>query len=195
MNTNPLTVKKDDQIDEVSKRAMARDAYHLYDVVVITGDNGEYIGIITVQSLLDKMASIKLEMASSANPLTGLPGNVQIERELQARIKRSEQQVVIYCDLDRFKWFNDRYGFEVGDQIIVRTARLLKEAVQHYGNERDFLGHIGGDDFIVMTTPNCLDAMTAFIIQAFSSYFLDTQLSHLENQCKTNCRAGLRSVG
>lgn len=184
MNTNPLTVKKDDQIDEVSKRAMARDAYHLYDVVVITGDNGEYIGIITVQSLLDKMASIKLEMASSANPLTGLPGNVQIERELQARIKRSEQQVVIYCDLDRFKWFNDRYGFEVGDQIIVRTARMLKEAVQHYGNERDFLGHIGGDDFIVMTTPNCLDAMTAFIIQAFSSYFLD--IYHRRNLTDAN---------
>ncbi|USG63578.1 EAL domain-containing protein [Brevibacillus ruminantium] len=173
MNTNPLTAKKDDQIDEVAKRAMARDSYHLYDVVLITGDEGEYIGIITVQSLLDKMASIKLEMAALANPLTGLPGNIQIERELHARLKREEQQVVIYCDLDRFKWFNDRYGFEVGDQIIVRTAALLKEAVQLYGGTADFLGHIGGDDFIVITTPHFADTMTTYIIHVFSSYFYD----------------------
>lgn len=173
MNTNPLTAKKDDLIDEVAKRAMARDSYHLYDVVIITGDEGEYLGIITVQSLLDKMASIKLEMATLANPLTGLPGNIQIERELHARIKRREKQVVIYCDLDRFKWFNDQYGFEVGDQIIVRTAKLLHEAVQRYGNPSDFLGHIGGDDFIVITTPECANAMTTFIIHVFSSYFID----------------------
>jgi EAL domain-containing protein (putative c-di-GMP-specific phosphodiesterase class I)/CBS domain-containing protein/GGDEF domain-containing protein len=82
MNNNPLIARKDEKIVEVAKRAMARDAYHLYDVVIITNDAGEYIGIVSVQSLLDKMASIKLEMATFANPLTGLPGNLQIEQKL-----------------------------------------------------------------------------------------------------------------
>jgi diguanylate cyclase (GGDEF)-like protein len=173
MNTNPLTAKKDDTIDEVAKRAMARDAYHLYDVVIITGEEEEYVGIITVQSLLDKLASIKLEMASSANPLTGLPGNLQIERVLDHRLRRDEAQTVIYCDLDRFKWFNDRYGFEVGDQIIVRTAALLKEGVKRFGTHHDFIGHIGGDDFIVITTPECAEPMVAFLIEQFGSYFAD----------------------
>ncbi|MED4751129.1 bifunctional diguanylate cyclase/phosphodiesterase [Brevibacillus choshinensis] len=173
MNANPLTAYKDDKLDEVARRAMARDAYHLYDVVIITGEENEYIGIVTVQSLLDKMASIKLEMATSANPLTGLPGNVQIERELNKRIKQRESQLVIYCDLDRFKWFNDRYGFEVGDQIIVRTANLLKEAVKHYGSTSDFVGHIGGDDFIVITQASCAQELISFLLDAFSPYFAD----------------------
>ncbi|KQL49241.1 diguanylate cyclase [Brevibacillus choshinensis] len=173
MNANPLTAYKDDKLDEVARRAMARDTYHLYDVVIITGEENEYIGIVTVQSLLDKMASIKLEMATSANPLTGLPGNVQIERELNKRIKQRESQLVIYCDLDRFKWFNDRYGFEVGDQIIVRTANLLKEAVKHYGSTSDFVGHIGGDDFIVITQASCAQELISFLLDAFSPYFAD----------------------
>ncbi|MGG1663883.1 GGDEF domain-containing protein [Brevibacillus sp. NRS-1366] len=173
MNTNPLLASKDDKLEEVAKRAMARDAHHLYDVVIIIGERNEYIGIVTVQSLLDKMASIKLEIASSANPLTGLPGNVQIEKELNRRVKQGIEQLVIYCDLDCFKWFNDRYGFEVGDQIIVRTASLLKEATKYYGGGNDFIGHIGGDDFIVITSAQCADALGSFIMEAFSPYFAD----------------------
>ncbi|WP_429840972.1 GGDEF domain-containing protein [Brevibacillus sp. FIR094] len=119
------------------------------------------------------MASIKLELASSANPLTGLPGNVQIERELNQRLKRNDHQVVIYCDLDRFKWFNDRYGFEVGDQIIVRTANLLREASKWYGSGSDFIGHIGGDDFILITTAQCANDVVLFIMDAFTPYFSD----------------------
>lgn len=173
MNTNPLKATKDDKLDEVAKRAMARDAYHLYDVVIIIEEQGEYMGIVTVQKLLDKMASIKLEMASSANPLTGLPGNVQIERELNKRLTQKAEQVVIYCDLDRFKWFNDRYGFEVGDQIIVRTAHLLREASKWYGSSSDFIGHIGGDDFILITSAHCAHDVALFIIDAFTPYFAD----------------------
>ncbi|TGU99086.1 GGDEF domain-containing protein, partial [Mesorhizobium sp. M00.F.Ca.ET.186.01.1.1] len=173
MNTNPLKASKNDRLDEVAKRAMARDAYHLYDVVIIVGEQNEYLGIVTVQNLLDKMASIKLEMASSANPLTGLPGNVQIERELNGRIKQREAQMVIYCDLDRFKWFNDRYGFEVGDQIIVRTANLLRDASRRFGTGNDFIGHIGGDDFILITAADHVDALVTYLIDSFSSYFTD----------------------
>jgi diguanylate cyclase (GGDEF)-like protein len=173
MNKNPLTVHKDDKIDEVAKRAMARDADQLYDVVIVTNDLGEYLGIVTVQSLLDKMATIKLEQATFANPLTGLPGNLQIERELMNRLKRDEEFMVVYCDLDRFKWFNDCYGFEAGDQIICRTAELLKESVKHRGNPSDFIGHIGGDDFIVITAAERVKAITTFIEESFTDYFAD----------------------
>jgi diguanylate cyclase (GGDEF)-like protein len=92
---------------------------------------------------------------------------------LDHRLRRNEAQTVIYCDLDRFKWFNDRYGFEVGDQIIVRTAALLKEGVKRFGTHHDFIGHIGGDDFIVITTPECAEPIVAFLIEQFGSYFAD----------------------
>jgi diguanylate cyclase (GGDEF)-like protein len=171
MNHNPLIARTDDKIDEVAKWAMARDAYHLYDVVIIANEAGEYAGIVTVQSLLDKMASIKLELAAFANPLTGLPGNLQIERELQSRLRQEHSFMVVYCDLDRFKWLNDRYGFEVGDQIIVRTAELLKESVRKHGSAADFIGHIGGDDFIIITTVEHVHDITAHIAASLPSHY------------------------
>jgi diguanylate cyclase (GGDEF)-like protein len=102
-----------------------------------------------------------------------LPGNLQIERELKNRLKRDEAFMVVYCDLDRFKWFNDRYGFEAGDQIICRTAELLRESVKHRGFPSDFIGHIGGDDFIVITAAERVKAITTFIAESFSDYFAD----------------------
>ncbi|WP_255298359.1 EAL domain-containing protein [Brevibacillus dissolubilis] len=173
MNKNPLIVRTTDKIDDVARRAMARDTYHLYDVVIICDETGKYLGIVTVQNLLDKMTTIKLELATFANPLTGLPGNVRIEREVIDRMKHGVDFTVIYCDLDKFKYFNDQHGFEVGDQIISRTAQMLRECIRDYGNKTDFIGHIGGDDFIMITTPDRVHLITDYIISTFSTYFAD----------------------
>jgi diguanylate cyclase (GGDEF)-like protein len=88
----------------------------------------------------------------AANPLTGLPGNVSIEKEIRKRLETKRDFAVVYCDVDNFKSFNDKYGFERGDGAIRLTATVLNEAVSVEGNENDFLGHIGGDDFVVITT-------------------------------------------
>ena len=72
-------------------------------------------------------------------------------------------------DLDKFKAFNDKYGFERGDEIIKNTARILISSVQEKGNPEDFIGHIGGDDFVVITTPNNIDPLYNAIIQKFDT--------------------------
>lgn len=82
--------------------------------------------------------------------LTGLPGNAQIEIELKRRVSSKKLFAVLYCDLDNFKAYNDKYGFMNGDEIIKFTANCLKEAIQVYGEKGDFLGHIGGDDFVAV---------------------------------------------
>lgn len=82
--------------------------------------------------------------------LTSLPGNVQIENELKRRIASKGMYAVLYVDLDNFKAYNDKYGFMNGDEVIKFTAELLKEVIQTYGKKGDFLGHIGGDDFVVV---------------------------------------------
>jgi len=174
MNRNPLIVCKTEKIDNVSKQAMSRDTLHLYDVLIIVDEHQQYLGIVTVQSLLDKMATIKLEWATFANPLTGLPGNLQIERELQGRLQRKDEFIVVYCDLDRFKWFNDRYGFEVGDQIICKTAELLRESIEEEGHPSDFLGHIGGDDMIILARCDRIEAITRYIAEHFDSHINQT---------------------
>jgi diguanylate cyclase (GGDEF)-like protein len=102
-----------------------------------------------------------------ANPLTGLPGNVSIERELTARLEARSPFAFIYTDIDNFKAFNDYYGYAKGDLVIKTTARILVEAVEEHGNEGDFVGHIGGDDFVAMTTPDRADAVARCVIERF----------------------------
>jgi PleD family two-component response regulator len=102
-----------------------------------------------------------------ANPLTRLPGNVAILNELTNCIENKKPYAVCYVDLDKFKAYNDKYGFEHGDDVIRETARILLGAAKEYGNEQDFVGHIGGDDFVVITTPDLSDKICEKIIHDF----------------------------
>lgn len=104
-----------------------------------------------------------------ANPLTRLPGNVSILNEIQKRVDSNEPFAVCYIDLDKFKAFNDKYGFEKGDEVIKNTARILITSVQEKGTPQDFIGHIGGDDFVVVTIPSKIDKLCKNIIAKFDA--------------------------
>lgn len=91
------------------------------------------------------------QLALDANPNTGLPGNNSILNELKRVLEHSEAVTVIYADLDNFKVYNDIYGFVQGDNIITFTANVIKVALQIAGCGDAFLGHIGGDDFVIIT--------------------------------------------
>jgi diguanylate cyclase (GGDEF)-like protein len=102
-----------------------------------------------------------------ANPLTGLPGNVAIERESLTRLATGEAFLFLYVDIDNFKAFNDAYGYQHGDLAIRLVGRILVEAVSELGQPTDFVGHVGGDDFVVITAPESLGGMTDAIIRRF----------------------------
>jgi diguanylate cyclase (GGDEF)-like protein len=95
----------------------------------------------------------------SSNALTGLPGNVLIETELTRRIQAGEKFAFLHLDLDAFKAFNDYYGYLRGDALIRFTAALLQEQVRRHGGDGDFVGHIGGDDFVIITVPARAEAI------------------------------------
>lgn len=114
-----------------------------------------------------KMTLRRTQRDLEANPLTRLPGNVSILNELQSRIDKKMPLAVAYIDLDKFKVYNDKYGFSHGDEVIRETARLLIRAVQELGNPDDFIGHIGGDDFVAVTTPDKVEAICSKIIGEF----------------------------
>lgn len=82
--------------------------------------------------------------------LTGLPGNIQIENELKRKMASKKTYAVLYVDLDNFKSYNDKYGFMNGDEVIKFTSDVIQDAIQKYGKKGDFLGHIGGDDFVAV---------------------------------------------
>ena len=109
----------------------------------------------------------RVEVDSSLSPLTRLPGNLAIETELRRRIDDEEPFAVLYLDLDNFKAFNDVYGFTHGDEAIQVVARIAVDTIRRRGTNEDFVGHIGGDDFIVVTAPERAEDVSREIIDAF----------------------------
>ena len=95
-----------------------------------------------------------LDINRTVSPLTGLPGNVQIQAEMKKRLMNKETFVMLYLDLDNFKAYNDVYGFIKGDEIIKFTARTILKNVHEIDLEKGFVGHIGGDDFIAIISNN-----------------------------------------
>jgi diguanylate cyclase (GGDEF)-like protein len=114
-----------------------------------------------------RMVLRRAEIDLEANPLTRLPGNVSILGELSRRIESKALFAVCYLDLDKFKAYNDKYGFEHGDEVIRQTGRILIQAIHEIGNPNDFIGHIGGDDFVIVTSPNVVDGLCKRIIADF----------------------------
>ena len=109
----------------------------------------------------------------SASPLTGLPGNHSINDEIRRRLAASEEFALLQIDIDHFKAFNDYYGYGRGDEAIQTLARLLSDTVARAAGEHGFVGHIGGDDFVVLCSPDSAETIGEEIIEAFNSAALD----------------------
>lgn len=164
MNTRPLTVQMETPIDVVAKLAMKREVQYLYDILLVI-DRENYLGVITVQNLLECLTQMKVEQARYANPLTGLAGNIIIEKEIEHRLLQKTDDVIMYIDIDFFKPYNDIYGFEQGDRFILLISKILKHVVKK--NKDIFLGHIGGDDFVIICPYKMAAIMAEKILKLF----------------------------
>lgn len=154
-----LAVDEKSAIRQVSVAAMERSAGCLYDFLVVTS-GGKYSGIVTVKELLQKTLEIAVATAKVQSPLTELPGNLIIDEEIERTLNHDEKYTIAYFDLDNFKAFNDIYGFEKGDLAIKELARVLKLNT----SQGDFIGHIGGDDFVtIFRRHNCDEVCTRII--------------------------------
>ncbi|MGZ4119083.1 MAG: response regulator [Actinomycetota bacterium] len=105
----------------------------------------------------------------AVSPLTGLPGNVQIEGEMQRRVSAGDEFAVLWLDLDNFKAFNDRYGFIRGDDAINYLATVLREVT----SDEQFIGHIGGDDFVVLSSAEDAESLSQAIVSRFDKNVKD----------------------
>lgn len=147
--SKPLIVKENVDITMLGHLAMEREHDDLYDPVIVEDAQGSLIGTVTMKQLLTEAVRLELEVATSANPLTGLPGNTMIDTWLQEALE-SVSFSVVYADLDCFKEYNDSYGFPQGDQMIRVAAETLRAALPQFPSEAH-LGHVGGDDFVIVT--------------------------------------------
>ncbi|WP_409439541.1 EAL domain-containing protein [Psychromonas sp. GE-S-Ul-11] len=128
---------------------------------------GQYKGIGLIIDLLKEITSLQINNARYANPLTLLPGNVPISKKLDYILSTSTPFTVCYIDLDNFKPYNDYYGYEKGDQIILGLADILRAKVN--GTD-DFIGHIGGDDFILISSSIDWKQQCERILNKFSDW-------------------------
>ena len=166
MDTSPLMVEGQTPVELVAEKAAHRERFKLYDHIIVT-DKGRLMGIVSVQRVLDTLAKVQVEMARGANPLTGLPGNVAIDTEISRRAVAGEPTSLIYADLDNFKVFNDAYGFDKGDRMILLLAGILTWAANRHGTGQDHIGHVGGDDFVIMTDPSRAERICRAVIRVF----------------------------
>jgi diguanylate cyclase (GGDEF)-like protein len=145
-NTSPRRVERDDEVDQLVGILTSQDQRYLSDGFIVT-DNGRYVGLGKGEQLVRLVTEARIEAARHANPLTFLPGNIPISQHLQRLLERGAPFVACYADLNNFKPFNDRYGYWRGDEMIRLLARL---ATLHCDPQRDFVGHVGGDDFLLV---------------------------------------------
>jgi diguanylate cyclase (GGDEF)-like protein len=121
------------------------------------------------RELLSRIRNTLIRVARNrgANPLTGLPGNLEIQTEMNSILARNMKFAAIYADLDNFKAYNDVYGFAKGDIAIKLTADILTDGIRDFGESEDFIGHIGGDDFLLITQPDKADQISQAVISRF----------------------------
>jgi len=162
--TNFLRVNYNMPINQVSRLAMQRPFEQLYSPVVVEKD-GKYAGIVTIKELLDSSTKVEIDVAMHSNPLTGLPGNLLIEKEILSRVFKDIPYCILYFDLDSFKAYNDAYGFQNGDKMLALVSDIIKACAK----KNEFLGHIGGDDFIVICDYHEGDIYCSAVIEQFAA--------------------------
>ncbi|MGZ4150508.1 MAG: GGDEF domain-containing response regulator [Actinomycetota bacterium] len=107
------------------------------------------------------------------SPLTGLPGNVRVQEEIEAKVAAGDEFALLYVDLDRFKAYNDHYGFARGDDLIKEVARLMEDVVHEHAADGGFVGHLGGDDFAAVIAPQSAALVADTIVQRFDERMPD----------------------
>ncbi|MDY7579447.1 GGDEF domain-containing protein [Herbaspirillum sp. RTI4] len=146
MDSQPLLTDQHTSLQDLSHILVQAEAHHLANGFIIT-DEGRYLGMGSGHDLLREITQMQMDAARYANPLTQLPGNVPINEHIEYLLQNGVHFCICYCDLDHFKPFNDIYGYRRGDDMIQMTGRILSE---HCDPDHDFIGHIGGDDFLIM---------------------------------------------
>lgn len=164
MANDVLIVDKNTPIEVVSDLAMKRTNKSVYDSVAVTYD-GKYLCSVSIKELLLSSINLQLQRATDANPLTCLPGNHEIQRVIEDTFRRYEPWSIIYLDIDNFKAYNDAYGFPNGDNML----KILADSMRNCTSEFDFVGHIGGDDFFILSNTHDVAEMCWRIVSDFKA--------------------------
>lgn len=180
MSDDFLAVELGQSLQQVSRLLTSRARQRIDEDFVITC-NGCYHGLGRVIDVLKLITEMKIQQARHANPLTLLPGNVPIQQCLTRLLRQGHEAVICYVDIDHFKPFNDLYGYAKGDEILLCLAHCLDEQVD---SSCDFVGHIGGDDFMLVMNSKDWPVRIRGLFEAFERRCLPFyRKEHLAQGC------------
>ena len=165
MNSAPLVCDEHRSLESLADVLRGEDQRYLSDGFIVTS-GGRYRGLGTGEALVRRVSELRIDAARHANPLTFLPGNIPTTEHLERLLDGGESFAVVHVDLTDFKPFNDHYGYSRGDEMIRLLSSLLSE---HVDPSLDFIGHIGGDDFVVLFQSVDWTARCHRIIDAFNA--------------------------
>ncbi len=165
MDPDPLLIEVSRPIEDLVPVLTSEDQRYLSNGFVLT-DAGAYVGLGTAERLVRSVTEQRIESARHANPLTFLPGNIPISEHIRRLLAGGGQFTATYCDLNHFKPFNDRFGYWQGDKMICLLASVI---VSECDPQRDFVGHVGGDDFVVLFQSSDWRARCERIISRFDA--------------------------
>lgn len=165
MNTDPICADHALPAHKLGQMFSRAEHHQLIDGFIIT-ENNRYLGIGSSQTLMGLITELQIRAARHANPLTQLPGNVPIYEHIDCLLGNAAEFVACYCDIDHFKPFNDTYGYRQGDQIIQALGNILKN---HCNPHHDFVGHIGGDDFVILLQDTAWEHKCQAILAGFTA--------------------------
>ncbi|HEY1998663.1 phosphodiesterase [Paraburkholderia sp.] len=163
-NASPVIIEKSMTVEQMAKLLASDDQRYLADGFVIT-DNGKYAGLGTGEKLVRAVTEVRIEAARYANPLTFLPGNIPISSHIARLLGNHAGFCACYVDLNHFKPFNDQYGYWQGDEVLKFAALVLADVCDP---TRDFLGHVGGDDFLILFQSDDWQERVMRAIRAFN---------------------------
>lgn len=166
MDSECMVVDRHTPLEDISKQLALQESRDVDNHFIIT-DSGRFFGVIQTHHLFKKMTEAQLLNARYANPLTQLPGNLIIDKTMADWMSANKDFRVAYLDLNNFKPFNDYYGYKPGDEVIVELARITERLVC---SRRDFFGHIGGDDFVVLFQSSDWSRRCHQILAEFDAY-------------------------
>lgn len=169
MHEAPLVCDINQSLESMTSILLGEDQRYLGDGFVIT-EQGRYRGLGTGEALVRRVTEHRIEAARFANPLTFLPGNIPVTEHIGRLLDSNRSFVAAYCDLNHFKPFNDQYGYFRGDRMILLLAQTVLRNVE---SSVDFVGHIGGDDFIVLFQSDDWERRCHAIVDMFNEAALE----------------------
>ncbi|GAU76922.1 GGDEF domain-containing protein [Fusibacter sp. 3D3] len=174
MYEHALVVDYFTPINVVAKKAMERSDDRLFDDVIVVKGN-QYFGLVNMKKIMEYALMYEKNNGKEHNPLSGLPGNPIINRVLVDLVSYKSSSLILYVDINEFKIYNDVYGFEKGDVMIRYLADMLKDLVKERFPYSNFLGHVGGDDFILVVNGE-MDAYVNLCKMIISKFECDKAL-------------------